>query len=66
MRRAAQFAFLLFSQPSDWVFDWIGGSSGSQQGRLIVFPGLLQTVTDEGYAQRPPRLLSEPEVMSGL
>jgi len=66
MRRAAQFAFLLFSQPSDWTFEWARGSNGFQQGRLVVFPGLLQTVTDEGYTQRPPRLLSEPEVVSGL
>jgi hypothetical protein len=66
MRRAAQFAILLFSQPSDWAFDWIGGSSGLQQGGLVVFPGLLQTVTDEGQVQRPPRVVSEPEVVAGL
>jgi hypothetical protein len=60
MRRAAQFAFLLFSQPSSFSFDWV-----AQQGRLVVFPGLQQTVNEDGYACRPPRVFSEPEVVAG-
>lgn len=59
MRRAAQFAFLLFSQPSSFTFDW-----ASQQGRLVVFPGLLQIVGEDGYAVQPPRVFNDPEVVA--
>lgn len=60
LHRAAKFAFLLFSQPSSLSFNW---ASGSNQGRIVIFPGLLQTVTDEGHVQRPARVLSDAEVI---
>ncbi len=63
VRRASQLALLLFSQPSSWALDWTAGS-GSVQGRLVVFPGLLETVTEGGVAQQPPRIFHQPEVVA--
>jgi hypothetical protein len=63
MRRAAQFAFLLFSQPGSFQFDYTGTG---QSGSLLVFPALLQTVNDEAEPISPPRVLSEKEAVTGL
>lgn len=63
MSRAVQFAFLLFVQPGSFSFDFTGTE---QPGSLIVFPALLQTVSDEAGAIVPPRILSEKEVVTGL
>jgi hypothetical protein len=63
MRRAAQYAFLMFSQPSLFVFDYSGTG---QPDSLVVFPALLVTVSDEAERLSQPRLLSEKEVVSGL
>lgn len=62
-KRAAQFAFLLFSQPGSFQFDY---SSTGEHDSLIVFPALLQTVNDVAEPVLPPRVLSEKEVVSGL
>jgi len=62
MRRAAQFAFLLFSQPGSFIFDYAGRGDDS----LLVFPALLQTVSDEAVALSPARVMSESEVLAGL
>lgn len=63
MKRAAQFAFLLFSQPGSFSFDFRGGG---QPDSLLVFPAFLQTVSDEAEILSPPRVLGETEVVSGL
>ena len=63
MKRAAQFAFLLFSQPGSFNFDFRGRG---QPDCLLVFPAFLQTVSDEAEILSPPRVLSEAEVVSGL
>lgn len=63
MRRAAQFAFLMFSQPSSFAFDYSGTG---QPDSLVVFPALLVIVSDEAERLSQPRLLSEKEVVSGL
>jgi len=63
MRRAAQFAFLLFSQPGSFQFDYTGTG---QRDSLLVFPALLQTANDEAEPISPPRVLSEKEAVSGL
>lgn len=63
MRRAAQYAFLLFSQPGSFRFDYTGTG---QNGSLVVFPALLQTVNDEAVVLSPPRVLSEKEAVTGL
>jgi len=57
IRKAAQFAFLLFSQPSLFVFDWT-----SRNNELVVFPGLYQTVGNDGIVLSPPRPFGETEV----
>jgi hypothetical protein len=63
MRRAAQFAFLMFCQPSSFIFDY---TRTGQPDSLVVFPALLVTVSDEGERLSPPRVLSEKEVVAGL
>lgn len=63
MKRAAQFAFLLFSQPGSFSFDFRGRG---QPDSLLVFPAFLQTVSDEAEILSPPRVLGETEVVSGL
>ena len=63
VRRAAQFAFLLFSQPASFHFDYTGTG---RRDNLLVFPALLQTVNDEAEVLSPPRVLSEREVVAGL
>ncbi len=63
MRRAAQYAFLLFTQPGWFSFDYTGTG---QNDSLVVFPALLQTVNDEAEVLSPPRVLCEKEAVVGL
>jgi hypothetical protein len=63
VKRAAQFAFLLFSQPASFRFDYTGTG---QPDSLLVFPALVQTISDEAEVISPPRVLSEREVVTGL
>jgi hypothetical protein len=62
IRGAAQFAFLLFSQPGSFGFDFQGRG---EESSLLVFPAFLQTVSNEAKILSPPRLLSEGEVLLG-
>ncbi|KAF2489448.1 hypothetical protein BU16DRAFT_567622 [Lophium mytilinum] len=55
IQRAASFAFLLFSQPSTFVFQW------SAQGKLVVFPALLQTSDENARLLNPPRVFANME-----
>lgn len=57
MKRAARFGFLLFSQPSSFDFDW------TDNGGLVVFPGLLQISDDNGKPLVSPRTFSQKEVV---
>lgn len=59
VKRAASFAFLLFTQPGSFRFDF-----HSLQGSLVVFPSLLQVISDQGQLLNPPRQLSEHEVVA--
>ncbi|ORY19168.1 hypothetical protein BCR34DRAFT_595610 [Clohesyomyces aquaticus] len=60
-KRAASFAFTLFSQPSTWTFDW-KEAEGVKSGSLCIFPALVQ-ITDELAQQLPvPRPFSEAVV----
>jgi hypothetical protein len=63
MRRAAQYAFLMFCQPASFAFDY---SRTGQPDSLVVFPALLMTVNDEAERLSPPRVLSEKEAVTGL
>jgi hypothetical protein len=52
LSRAANFAFLLFSQPGSFSFDFRGE---------VVFPGVLQLIGDDAQILNPPRSLWEKE-----
>jgi hypothetical protein len=60
VRRAAQFALLLFSQPSFWGFGWL-----APRGGIVVFPALLQMVNDELQILSPPRAFTQAEIAEG-
>lgn len=59
VKRTASFAFLLFTQPGSFRFDF-----HSRQGSLVVFPSLLQDIGDQGQLLSPPRQLTEHEVVA--
>lgn len=58
LKRSAQFAFTLFSQPTAWDFDWQNGQ-GIESGNLCIFPALVQVEDANGMPIRPPRPFSE-------
>jgi hypothetical protein len=53
--RAESLAFLLFSQPSSFRFDFTG------QRALVVFPALLQVINEQAQDLSPPRVFWEKE-----
>ena len=57
VKRAAAFAFTLFSQPSSWQFDWMAEQS-VKTGSLCIFPALLQRTDESGNLIHPPRELT--------
>lgn len=61
LKRAAQFAFTLFSQSSEWDFDWQDSQPSESSGSLCVFPALVQ-LSEEGEPMKPPRPFSEAVV----
>ncbi|KAH8641386.1 hypothetical protein IG631_04327 [Alternaria alternata] len=58
LKRAALFAFTLFSQPSAWEFEW-QEEQGVTSGDLCIFPALMQVADETGQAVNPPRPFSE-------
>lgn len=60
LKRSAQFAFTLFSQPTTWKFDW--KQEDTQSGSLCVFPALVQATNEAGKPLRPPRPFNEAVV----
>lgn len=64
LKRAATFAYTLFSQPSTYEFDWQGQQQGGLSEGLCVFPAFVQVTDESGEAVRPPRVLSEAIVRS--
>ncbi|OCK79536.1 hypothetical protein K432DRAFT_354759 [Lepidopterella palustris CBS 459.81] len=58
LKRAAAFAFILFSQPSTWKFDW-QGDHNVEVGSLVIFPALVQLSDETGNVLQPPRAFSE-------
>ena len=61
LKRAALFAFTLFSQPSSWNFDW-QNEVGVKSGSLCIFPALVQVMDESGESVKPPRPFSEAVV----
>lgn len=60
-KRAALFAFTLFSQPSAWDFDW-QAEQGVKSGSLCIFPALVQIADENGEPVKPPRPFSDAVV----
>jgi hypothetical protein len=60
LKRAALFAFTLFSQPSTWDFDW--QAQGIKPGELCIFPALVQLSSETGQPINPPLPFSEAVV----
>lgn len=61
LKRAAKFAYVLFSQPSFWQFEW--NDSRMERDSLVVFPALLQTADEAGQLLSRPRVFGEMEVV---
>tara|TARA_R110002003_G_scaffold145_18_gene13479 strand:+ start:4689 stop:5057 length:369 start_codon:yes stop_codon:yes gene_type:complete len=61
LKRSALFAFTLFSQPSEFSFDWKVDQS-VKPGELCVFPALVQVSDEAGQSLSPPRPFSEAVV----
>lgn len=58
LKRAAIFAFTLFSQPSTFDFDW-QKEEGARSGTFCMFPALVQVRDETGERVSPPRMFSE-------
>ena len=58
LKRAAGFAFMLFSQPSSWKLEW-ENPHGHEPGSIVIFPALVQIVDETGHSLSPPRAFSE-------
>jgi hypothetical protein len=52
IKRGARFGYTLFSQPTEWTFDW--GGDGNAKNELVVFPALVQIGDDAGLRLRKP------------
>lgn len=55
----AIFGYILFTQPSEWSFDWTR-STASQSADIVVFPALLKTADEHG------RILQAPEIRESV
>lgn len=63
LARAAETAFLLFSQPSVWQIDWDAYGEMARQGKMLVFPALEQVSNDRGEVLPAPRTFYETETL---
>lgn len=51
----ATFGYNLFTQPSEWTFDW--SCSGDRQAHeVVLFPALFKTTDDHGHFLPKPEL----------
>jgi hypothetical protein len=51
----AVFGYKVFTQPSEWTFDW-SSSRSSQVPELVSFPALSKTTDDHGHFLPVPEL----------
>ncbi|KNG49309.1 hypothetical protein TW65_03917 [Stemphylium lycopersici] len=65
LKRSALFAFTLFSQPSEWEFEW-QEEQGVTSGELCIFPALVQVADETGQPIYPPHSFSEAIPMPTL
>lgn len=69
--RGAHYGWLLFSQPTSWMFDWDVHGSGVESGNgdeekkdeLVVLPALLQIGDDWGRSLQVARVLAEAQTV---
>lgn len=61
LKRAAGFAFLLFSHPSFWKFEWLADSNHGP-GSVVIFPALLQITDENGERLSRPRPFEDMEI----
>ena len=47
LKRAARFGLMLFTQPTEWAFDW-EEARYQHTSEIVVFPALSQTADDQG------------------
>lgn len=59
VRDAAVLAFILFSRPSLWQFNWLLESLHGPKGTVATFPTLLRTTDSEGKSIDPPEVFRQ-------
>jgi len=64
LERAAEFGYMITSQPSSWAFDWSGGSEagGSSIISIVLFPTIVQVADDDGKILDRPIVFGEKAV----
>jgi hypothetical protein len=63
MDEGAMFGYHLFTQPSEWAFDWPLPRPGRTLD-LVLFPALVKTTDDQGHILPAPEL-KVPVTLSG-
>lgn len=74
MVEGARFGLLLFQQPESWVVDWeipspkhadskTGGSGRAKAAAIVLFPGLIKTVDEEGKRYVEVKRVLDAEVL---
>jgi hypothetical protein len=58
LKRSANFAFVLFSQPGTFDFEW-AEHGALQSGSLCIFPSLVQITDESGEQLKHPKPFSE-------
>lgn len=63
LRDDAKFAFLLFSQPYFWQFDWQSELADHLSESLVVFPSLLRVMNEDGKRLAEPVVLGKKRLL---
>jgi hypothetical protein len=61
----AIFGYILFTQPSEWAFDWTR-STPSQSADTVVFPALLKTSDELGRILPVPEVRESATLLTGV
>jgi hypothetical protein len=62
----AIFGYTLFTQPSEWTFDWTRSSTHSQSADTVVFPALLKTTNELGQILPVPEVRESATLSTGV
>ena len=63
VKRGARFGYMLFSQPTDWTFDW-NDPHARQSGNIVVYPALVQTGDDQGRRHTQGQRFTEAQTVA--